>query len=67
MRRARDIREQLAELLDRVEVELVESGDDVEIRKCITSGFFYHTAKLERTGSYKTVKHNQVCMHACMT
>lgn len=59
MKRARDVREQLEDMLARVEVELVENEDDVKIRKAITSGFFYNTAKLEGSGSYKTVKHRQ--------
>ena len=32
-------------MMDRVEVELKSSDDDIAIRKAITSGFFYHTAK----------------------
>uniref|UniRef100_A0A8C0G8A6 Activating signal cointegrator 1 complex subunit 3 n=1 Tax=Chelonoidis abingdonii TaxID=106734 RepID=A0A8C0G8A6_CHEAB len=54
MRRARDVREQLEGLMERIEVDLTSSeGDYVPIRKAITAGFFYHTARLTRTG-YKT-------------
>ncbi|XP_067386232.1 pre-mRNA-splicing factor ATP-dependent RNA helicase DHX16 isoform X1 [Emydura macquarii macquarii] len=60
MRRARDVREQLEGLMERIEVDITSSeGDYVPIRKAITSGFFYHTARLTRTG-YKTVKHQQM-------
>lgn len=59
MKRARDIREQIEDMMDRVEVELVSSEDETQIRKALTSGFFYHTAKLERSGSYKTLKSKQ--------
>jgi pre-mRNA-splicing factor ATP-dependent RNA helicase DHX16 len=60
MKRARDVREQLEGLLDRVEVTLKSSaGDTVGIRKAITAGFFYNTAKLSKSGQYKTVKHQQ--------
>lgn len=59
MKRAQDVREQLSEMTKRVEVELLSSEDDAQIRKAITSGFFYHTAKLEKSGNYKTVKHQQ--------
>ncbi len=60
MRRARDIRDQLLQLLERVEIEPVSNlNDHIAIRKCITAGFFYHTAKLQKGGMYKTVKHNQ--------
>ncbi|XP_041068515.1 pre-mRNA-splicing factor ATP-dependent RNA helicase DHX16 [Carcharodon carcharias] len=59
MRRARDVREQLEGLMERIEVEMKSSaGDNILIRKAITAGFFYHTARLTRTG-YKTVKHQQ--------
>jgi len=61
MKRARDVRDQLFGLLERVEIESVSNaGDDVNIRKAITAGFFYHTARLGKSGdSYKTAKHNQ--------
>jgi pre-mRNA-splicing factor ATP-dependent RNA helicase DHX16 len=60
MKRARDVRDQLLNLLERVEIEHVSCIDDtVAIRKAITSGFFYHTARLGKTGSYKTTKHQQ--------
>lgn len=59
MRRARDVREQLEGLLERVEVGLTScQGDYVRVRKAITSGYFYHTARLTRSG-YRTVKQQQ--------
>ena len=78
MKRGRDIRDQLADLCDRVEIEMVSMeatastttlGTD-RIRKAITSGFFYQTAKLQKSGSYRTIKnahtvaiHPTSCMH----
>ncbi|XP_014781219.1 pre-mRNA-splicing factor ATP-dependent RNA helicase DHX16, partial [Octopus bimaculoides] len=63
MKRARDIREQLEGLMSRIEIEPASSnGDTVPIRKAITAGFFYHTARLGKSGSYKTVKHHQCVM-----
>ncbi|KAM7269789.1 hypothetical protein ACFE04_025286 [Oxalis oulophora] len=60
MKRARDIRDQLEGLLERVEIELNSNENDFEpIKKAITSGFFPHSAKLQKTGSYRTVKHPQ--------
>jgi len=60
MKRARDIRDQLEALLERVEIEILSDPiDTVAIRKAITAGYFYHTARLSKTGNYKTVKHNQ--------
>jgi pre-mRNA-splicing factor ATP-dependent RNA helicase DHX16 len=64
MKRARDVRDQLVALVERVEIPLVSTDDSVAIRKAITAGFFYHTSKLSKTGSYKTTKHQQsVYMH----
>jgi pre-mRNA-splicing factor ATP-dependent RNA helicase DHX16 len=49
MKRARDVRDQLLGLLERVEIELTSAMEDTEpVRKAITSGFFYHTANLQR-------------------
>lgn len=59
MKRARDVREQLEGLMDRIEIDLASNvSDTVAIRKAVTAGFFYHTAKLEK-GHYRTVKHKQ--------
>ncbi|KZT51012.1 P-loop containing nucleoside triphosphate hydrolase protein [Calocera cornea HHB12733] len=62
--RVRDIRDQLAGLCERVEV-VVEpnpnSNDITTIQKAITSGYFYNTAHLQKSGdSYRTIKMNQV-------
>lgn len=44
MKRARDIRDQLEGLLERVEIELVANPNDLEaIKKSITSGNFSST------------------------
>jgi len=58
IRRARDIREQLEGLCERVEIDHTESkpDDNDSTLKAITSGFFYNVAKLGRTGDYQTVK-----------
>ena len=62
--RARDVRDQLARLCDRVEVDATSSvgvGDIVPIQKAITAGFFANAARLQRGGdSYRTVKNGQV-------
>ncbi|KAG6372887.1 pre-mRNA splicing factor [Boletus reticuloceps] len=61
--RARDIRDQLAGLCERVEVVVKSnpnSNDITPIQKAITSGYFYNTAQLQRSGdSYRTLKTNQ--------
>ncbi|KAJ9563646.1 hypothetical protein OSB04_008806 [Centaurea solstitialis] len=61
MKSARDIRGQLEGLLERVEIELVSNPGDLEaIKKSITSGYFPHSARMQKDGSsYRTVKHPQ--------
>ncbi|PNF43875.1 putative pre-mRNA-splicing factor ATP-dependent RNA helicase DHX16 [Cryptotermes secundus] len=63
LKRARDVRDQLAGLMARVEIDLVSAaGDTAGIRKAITAGYFYHVARLSKGGQYKTVKHQQTVM-----
>jgi pre-mRNA-splicing factor ATP-dependent RNA helicase DHX16 len=67
MKRARDIRDQLEGLCDRVEVDATVSCGENEtdpILKAVTAGFFYNVAKLGRSGEYQTVKqHKTVYIH----
>ncbi|XP_051632340.1 LOW QUALITY PROTEIN: pre-mRNA-splicing factor ATP-dependent RNA helicase DHX16 [Manacus candei] len=59
LRRARDVREQLQGLMERVEIAPSSCGGNLDlVRKAVTAGFFYHTARLAR-GGYRTVKHQQ--------
>ncbi|XP_026469913.1 pre-mRNA-splicing factor ATP-dependent RNA helicase DHX16-like [Ctenocephalides felis] len=63
LKRARDVREQLVGLMERVEIEMVSGlTETVNIRKAITAGYFYHVARLSKGGNYKTAKHNQTVM-----
>ncbi|KAH0537108.1 hypothetical protein FGG08_006069 [Glutinoglossum americanum] len=69
--RARDVRDQLAKLCDRVEVTIstVGANDLVPIQKAITAGFFPNAARLQRGGdSYRTVKNGMtVYLHPSST
>ncbi|KAK6345275.1 hypothetical protein TWF718_007200 [Orbilia javanica] len=69
--RARDVRDQLSRLCDRVEVTLSSCGnsDVIPIQKAITAGFFPNAARLQRGGdSYRTVKNAQtVYIHPSST
>ena len=62
MKRARDIRDQLEALCERVEVSVRSGGDGAgdgggdALGKAITSGFFYHVASLQKSGAYRTLK-----------
>lgn len=60
MKKARDIREQIINLLDRVEIDLKSNSDSDFIRKAFTMGFFSNSAQIQRSGeSYRSIKHNQ--------
>ncbi|KAJ4748475.1 RNA helicase family protein [Rhynchospora pubera] len=59
MRRARDVRDQLEGLLKRVDIEIKSNNNLVAIKKAIMSGFFLHAAKLQKDGSYRTLKNPQ--------
>lgn len=63
MKRARDVREQLISLCERVEIDvkdpnlsIYEDEMNSNICKCIASGFFYNAAKNNLNGTYKTLK-----------
>ncbi len=59
--RARDVRDQLAKLCDRVEVTITSVGaqDLMPIQKSLTAGFFPNAARLQKGGdSYRTVKNS---------
>jgi pre-mRNA-splicing factor ATP-dependent RNA helicase DHX16 len=61
MKRARDIRDQLESLLEKVEVEILSSPTDYKtIRKAIAYGFFHNTAQLTKGGTYKTYMKPQI-------
>lgn len=63
MKRARDVREQLVGLMQRVEIDMVSClPETTNVRKAITAGYFYHVARLSKGGNYKTIKHNQTVM-----
>ena len=51
MKRARDLRDQLERLMERVEIEICSNASDLDaIKKAITLGFFHHYARLQRDG-----------------
>mmetsp|Transcript_3518 Transcript_3518/g.8466 ORF Transcript_3518/g.8466 Transcript_3518/m.8466 type:complete len:1087 (+) Transcript_3518:95-3355(+) len=64
MQRARDVREQLEDMLERVEILSSSSSEPEPILKAIAAGFFSHAAKLQNSGTYRTVKQGQtVAIH----
>ena len=66
LKKAKSIRDQLLNLMDRCEIPLLsvpDPSDTIPIRKSITSGFFYNAARLKRSGDgYATLKTNQSVM-----
>lgn len=61
LNRARDVRDQLLKLCDRVELPESSCGisDHVAIRKALTAGFFPNAARLNRDGlSYRTLSNS---------
>ena len=63
MKRARDIRDQLVGLMERVEIELTSNpSESIGIRKAILAGYFYHISRFSKGGTYKTVKKSQTVM-----
>jgi pre-mRNA-splicing factor ATP-dependent RNA helicase DHX16 len=57
LNKARDIREQLEGLMERVEVEMTSNPHDVDnICKALCSGYFYNISKFSHDMEYKTVK-----------
>ena len=63
MKKARDVKEQLIEMCKRVEIDygnlelsVVDDDKYTNVRKAITAGCFYNTAKLQKNGNYKTLK-----------
>ena len=63
--RARDVRDQLARLCDRAEVDAASScasiADITPIQKSLTAGFFPNSSRLQRDGqTYRQVKNGQI-------
>jgi len=69
MRRARDIKEQLIKICERVGIDVTDpelsTYDDewgTNIRKCICHGYFYNAAKATKGGKYRTLKNSYSVM-----
>jgi pre-mRNA-splicing factor ATP-dependent RNA helicase DHX15/PRP43 len=65
VKQANDIREQLIGVFVKLGLKISSSATNdpnysTNIRKSILSGFFMHTAHLEKAGHYMTLKDNQV-------
>ena len=57
MKKVREIRQQLKEILESKELEVVSCGNDWDvIRKCICSAYFHHAARLKGIGEYVNLR-----------
>ncbi|KAF7326697.1 Pre-mRNA-splicing factor ATP-dependent RNA helicase-like protein cdc28 [Mycena venus] len=59
LNRARDVRDQLIRLCERVGLTIGPNpnpGDIIPVQKAIAAGYFYNTATLQRDGEYRTMK-----------
>ncbi|KAG1330850.1 Helicase [Cocos nucifera] len=60
LRRAQDVRKQLLTIMDRYKLDVVSAGKNfTKIRKAITAGFFFHSARKDPQEGYRTVVENQ--------
>ena len=56
MRKVREVRAQLKEIMENQKMELVSSGTDWDvIRKCICAAFFHQAARLRGIGEVRNI------------
>ena len=59
LQRAQDVRKQLLTIMDRYKLDIVSAGRNFnKIRRAITSGFFFHSARKDPQEGYKTTVEN---------
>ncbi|XP_006822620.1 pre-mRNA-splicing factor ATP-dependent RNA helicase PRP16-like [Saccoglossus kowalevskii] len=62
MRKVREVRQQLKEIMDQSKMDLVSCGTGWDIiRKCICSAYFHQAAKLKGIGEYVNVRTGMPC------
>ncbi|ELP85592.1 ATP-dependent RNA helicase, putative [Entamoeba invadens IP1] len=59
LNRAEDIRDQIVNLMERVDIQLIKAKDYASIIKSLLSGFFFNTAQLTKEGVYRQVRQNR--------
>ncbi|CAL5038647.1 unnamed protein product [Urochloa decumbens] len=65
LRRAQDVRKQLLEIMDKYKLDVVSAGNNpTKIGKALAAGFFFHAARKDPSGGYRTLAdHQQVYIH----
>ncbi|KAL3094888.1 hypothetical protein niasHT_021463 [Heterodera trifolii] len=62
MRKVREVRAQLAEIMESQRLEMLSSGTDWDVvRKCVCSAYFYNAARLKGIGEYANVRTGMPC------
>jgi pre-mRNA-splicing factor ATP-dependent RNA helicase DHX38/PRP16 len=57
MRKAREVRGQLEDIMKQQKMELLSVGTDWDIvRKCITAGYFHQAARVKGIGEYMNIR-----------
>ncbi|EEF29704.1 probable pre-mRNA-splicing factor ATP-dependent RNA helicase DEAH5 [Ricinus communis] len=60
LKRAQDVRKQLLTIMDKYKLDVVSAGkDSTKIRKAIAAGFFFHAARRDPQGGYRTLVSDQ--------
>ncbi|CAA7402525.1 unnamed protein product [Spirodela intermedia] len=60
LRRAQDVRKQLLSIMDKYKLDVMSAGKNfTKIRKAITAGFFFHSARKDPQEGYRTLVENQ--------
>lgn len=62
MRKVREVRQQLKDIMDQLKMPIVSSGQDWDIvRKCICSAYFHQAARLKGIGEYVHCRTGMPC------
>ncbi|KAK3086642.1 hypothetical protein FSP39_021298 [Pinctada imbricata] len=62
MRKVREVRQQLKEIMDQQKMDLISCGNEWDIvRKCICSSYFHQAARLKGIGEYVNVRTGMPC------
>ncbi|KAL7069492.1 putative pre-mRNA-processing protein 8 [Cryptosporidium serpentis] len=61
MKKAKDIRIQLSELMETLDIEITSNPNEVDgIRKSVAAGFFFQTARINKGGNYSTLRNRHI-------
>jgi pre-mRNA-splicing factor ATP-dependent RNA helicase DHX38/PRP16 len=62
MKKVREIRQQLKDIMASLELKIISCGTDWDVvRKCICSSFFHHAARLKGIGEYVNLRTGMPC------